>query len=75
MRAFRSLSMWVFLTVFASVVVPRWVSAQTPVQLKTGDPAPSFSLQGSDGRIYSLADFRGKQAVILVWFVKAFSGG
>ncbi len=48
---------------------------QTSVQLKPGDPAPDFSLPGSDGRTYRLADFRGKQAVVLVWFVKAFSGG
>lgn len=47
----------------------------TSVQLKPGDPAPDFSLPGSDGRTYRLADFRGKQAVVLVWFVKAFSGG
>lgn len=48
---------------------------QTAVQLKPGDPAPDFSLPGSDGRTYRLADFRGKQAVVMVWFVKAFSGG
>ena len=48
---------------------------QASVQLKPGDAAPDFSLPGSDGRTYRLADFRGKQAVVLVWFVKAFSGG
>ena len=40
-----------------------------------GDPAPTFSLIGSDGKTYSLADFAGKQAVILAWFPKAFTGG
>ena len=45
-----------------------------PVQLKAGDPAPQFSLPGSDGKMYSLADYRGKQAVVLAWFVKAFTG-
>ncbi|MGH9148401.1 MAG: hypothetical protein ACRD1Q_16955 [Vicinamibacterales bacterium] len=44
------------------------------VQLKVGDPAPQFSLQGSDGKVYSLANYRGKQAVVLAWFVKAFNG-
>jgi len=67
--------MFVFLAVVASISVLRGVSAQTHVQLKAGDPAPPFSLMGSDGRTYNLADFRGKQAVVLVWFVKAFSGG
>jgi hypothetical protein len=44
------------------------------VQLKVGDPAPQFSLPGSDGKIYSLASYRGKSAVVLAWFVKAFTG-
>jgi peroxiredoxin Q/BCP len=34
-----------------------------------------FTLKGSDGRTYRLADFRGKQAVVLAWFAKPFSGG
>jgi peroxiredoxin Q/BCP len=51
------------------------VRAQDPVELKPGDPAPSFKLVGSDGNTYSLADFKGKQAVVLAWFPKAFTGG
>ncbi len=43
--------------------------------LKAGDPAPNFKLQGSDGKTYSLADFKGKQAVVIAWFPKAFTGG
>jgi peroxiredoxin Q/BCP len=43
--------------------------------LKPGDPAPPFSLTGSDGQTYRLADFLGKQAVVLAWFPKAFTGG
>ena len=46
----------------------------SPVQLRVGDPAPPFSLPGSDGKVYSLASYRGKQAVVLAWFVKAFTG-
>ena len=42
---------------------------------KVGDPAPAFSLVGSDGKTYKLADFKGKQAVVLAWFPKAFTGG
>jgi peroxiredoxin Q/BCP len=43
--------------------------------LAVGDKAPDFSLPGSDGRTYTLADFVGKQAVVLAWFPKAFTGG
>jgi peroxiredoxin Q/BCP len=44
-------------------------------ELKVGDTAPDFSLPGSDGKTYSLADFKGKQAVVIAWFPKAFTGG
>ena len=42
---------------------------------KVGDKAPDFSLVGSDGKTYSLADFQGKKAVVLAWFPHAFTGG
>ena len=40
-----------------------------------GDKAPDFELPGSDGKTYSLADFNGKQVVVLAWFPKAFTVG
>ena len=43
--------------------------------LEAGDAAPAFKLQGSDGKTYSLEDFKGKKAVVLAWFPKAFTGG
>ena len=50
--------------------------AQTPApELKVGDAAPDFSLQASDGKTYKLSDFKGKQAVVLAWFPKAFTQG
>jgi len=39
--------------------------------LQVGDPAPDFQLQATDGKAYTLADFKGKQAVVLAWFPKA----
>jgi AhpC/TSA family protein len=45
------------------------------ISLKAGDWAPDFSLPGSDGSPYRLSDFRGRQAVVLAWFPKAFTGG
>ena len=44
-------------------------------ELKVGDAAPGFQLQGSDGETYRLADFKGKKPVIVAWFPKAFTGG
>jgi peroxiredoxin Q/BCP len=50
--------------------------AQTPgAELKVGDPAPDFSLQASDGKTYTLSDFKGKQAVVLAWFPMAKTRG
>ncbi|GAB3271653.1 peroxiredoxin [Parahaliea aestuarii] len=43
--------------------------------LEVGDPAPDFTLPASDGKTYSLADFRGKQAVVVAWFPKAYTKG
>lgn len=44
------------------------------VELGAGDPAPDFTLPGSDGHTYRLSDYRGRQAVVLAWFPKAFTG-
>jgi len=43
--------------------------------LKVGDAAPDFSLAGSDGKTYKLSNYNGKQAVVIAWFPKAFTGG
>ena len=40
-----------------------------------GDPAPAFSLPGSDGRTWTLEEFRGAKAVVIAFFPKAFTGG
>lgn len=50
------------------------VKAQT-TELKVGDTAPDFSLQASDGKTYKLSDFKGKKAVVIAWFPKAFTQG
>jgi peroxiredoxin Q/BCP len=49
---------------------------QTPAaELKVGDQAPDFSLQAGDGKTYKLSDYKGKQAIVLAWFPKAFTSG
>ena len=51
------------------------VGRAAAAELKAGDKAPDFTLPGSDGKTYHLADFHGKQAVVLAWFPKAFTPG
>jgi peroxiredoxin Q/BCP len=50
-------------------------AGRRPAELQAGDPAPGFALPGSDGKTHSLSDHRGRQAVVLAWFPKAFTGG
>ena len=49
--------------------------AQAPVELKVGDTAPDFTLPGTDGKTHKLSEYRGKRAVVLAWFPKAFTQG
>jgi thioredoxin-dependent peroxiredoxin len=49
--------------------------AQSAVELKVGDMAPDFTLQGTDGKTHKLSDYRGKQAVVIAWFPRAFTQG
>lgn len=56
-------------------VIASAVLAQPSPDLKPGDTAPGFTLPGSDGRTYSLGDFKGRQPVVLAWFPKAFTSG
>ena len=57
---------------FAVLAIAGTVSG---AELQVGDKAPDFTLQGSDGKTYKLSDYRGKKAVVLAWFPKAFTGG
>jgi peroxiredoxin Q/BCP len=43
-------------------------------ELKVGDSAPDFNLQGTDGKTHRLSDMKGK-TVVLAWFPKAFTSG
>ena len=47
----------------------------TAIALEVGDIAPDFTLSASDGKAYALSQFRGKQAVVIAFFPKAFTGG
>ena len=37
-------------------------------RIKVGQRAPDFSLENSDGNVITLADFRGKKTVVLVFY-------
>jgi len=43
--------------------------------VRIGDDAPNFTLKGTDGKTHKLSDYKGKQAVVLAWFPKAFTAG
>ncbi|MBM3817478.1 MAG: redoxin domain-containing protein [Acidimicrobiia bacterium] len=64
---------WMTMAVAAAVVVG--LGAQAPVELKVGDMAPDFTLQGTDGKAHRLSEYRGKQAVVVAWFPRAFTQG
>jgi peroxiredoxin Q/BCP len=60
------------LAISAALSLAHTVVAAEPA---VGDAAPDFKLQASDGKTYSLADFKGKKAIVIAWFPKAFTGG
>jgi peroxiredoxin Q/BCP len=57
----------------AAFAVPGF--SQEAKALGVGDKAPEFKLLGTDGKTYSLSQFRGKSAVIVAWYPKALTGG
>jgi thioredoxin-dependent peroxiredoxin len=68
-------TIWGVAVLFGLGVVLSGQIAGAAEDLKVGDKAPDFTLKGSDGKTYSLSDFKGKQGVVIAWFPKAFTGG
>jgi peroxiredoxin Q/BCP len=66
----RSISSFVLITGIALAG-----QAARAAELHVGDAAPDFTLSASDGKTYHLADYKGKKAVVLAWFPKAFTQG
>jgi len=72
--------MWKFVVVFSliSTLVSSHIvgeAADIPKRPAVGEQAPEYSFMGSDGKTYSSKDMVGKQAVIIAWFPRAFTGG
>ena len=60
----------------AALALGAWVSPSFAAdELKVGDDSPNFELVGSDGKTHKLEDFKGKQAVVIAWYPRAFTGG
>ena len=71
-----------WLLALATLAAPFSALAQqkqpAPLKLKVGDMAPDFKLPYFDGtglKYVSLDQFRGKQNVIVAFYVFAFTGG
>ena len=60
----RSLSIFVSTVAAISLLTPALYAVAVP-----GQPAPAFTLTASDGKTYSLSDYKGK-FVVLEWFNK-----
>lgn len=64
------------LTFGAAMALAAWgVVRGQAADLQVGDEAPAFTLAGTDGKTYNLADYLGKQVVVIAWFPKAKTGG
>ncbi len=62
-------------SLFAAVLALVVAAPQAARALEVGEPAPAFSLPGSDGKTHRLEDNAAKRGVVLAWFPKAFTPG
>jgi cytochrome oxidase Cu insertion factor (SCO1/SenC/PrrC family) len=54
---------------------PTAAPAPPPMKWKVGDMAPDFTLPDTSNKKVTLSEFRGKNNVVLAFFVLAFTGG
>lgn len=60
---------------FAVLAMAMSTGLTVGAELKVGDDAPDFELTGSDGKVYKMSELKGKTAVVIAWYPKAFTGG
>ena len=67
------LLIFALLLAFSQVAVSSQTGSKEEVptdldRVRVGQPAPDFTLEDSDGKSISLADYRGKRNVVLVFY-------
>jgi len=70
----KSLLFFLFITLLGVNALAQQ-AAPPKTHLKVGQPAPNFTLPATDGKTYTLSDFKGKKNVVLAAYVLAFTGG
>lgn len=60
------------LTIALSLAISTSLAAK---ELSVGDDAPNFSLKATNGKTYTLANYKGRQAVVLAWYPMANTRG
>lgn len=71
----RSLLIVTILAAFALTAVGQGTPVASSSKLKVGDVAPDFTLTDTAGTKVKLSDFRGKNNIVLAFYVFAFTGG
>lgn len=66
---------WVTKFFTTVILLGLYSMVQIASALEVGDKMPDFSLQASDGKTYTLSQFKGKQPVVVAFFPKAFTPG
>ncbi len=71
-RNFKAIAFFVIIIVTLTVVIllqgkASFFSPSNKPRIKTGAPAPNFTLRALDGRMVSLADYKGKVVFLNVW--------
>ena len=63
---------WLILGLFLGAIV---MTGDASAEVTAGDVMPAWKMMGSNGKTYSSDELKGKQAYVIAWFPKAFTGG
>jgi cytochrome oxidase Cu insertion factor (SCO1/SenC/PrrC family) len=69
------LSIGILTLLLSAALIAQTTPAPTAIALKVGDSAPDFTLSDTGGKRVTLSEFRGKNNVVLAFYVFAFTGG
>lgn len=65
----------ILMSVVLTLAATAFTQPSPSIGLKVGDPAPDFTLTDTSGTKVTLSDFRGKNNVVLAFYIFAFTGG